>query len=103
MPEIRVDPLSGQRAIIAGDRAGRPGGGVSATPPSEIDPEADPFADGHEARTPPEIYAVRTGGGGPDTSGWKVRVVPNLYPALGKGDEPERHANPDLFWATSAR
>ena len=30
MPEIRIDPLTGQRAIIAGDRAGRPGGELSA-------------------------------------------------------------------------
>jgi UDPglucose--hexose-1-phosphate uridylyltransferase len=104
MPELRVDPLSGQRAIVAGDRAGRPGGGLSVPPPPAIDPESDPFAEGHEDRTPPEIYAVRPGGGGPDTPGWTVRVVPNLYPALAEdAKEPERHANPDLFWAAPAR
>ena len=27
VPELRIDPLTGQRAIIAGERAGRPGGG----------------------------------------------------------------------------
>ena len=26
VPEVRIDPLSGHRAIVAGDRAGRPGG-----------------------------------------------------------------------------
>ena len=31
--------------------------------------------------TPPEVY--RTGGGAPDTPGWSVRVVPNLYPIVG--------------------
>ena len=31
MPEIRIDPLTGLRAIVAGDRADRPGGGLSAT------------------------------------------------------------------------
>jgi UDPglucose--hexose-1-phosphate uridylyltransferase len=30
---------------------------------------------------------VRLGGGEPDTPGWTSRVVPNLYPALGNGDE----------------
>src|SRR3954467_5347219 len=33
LPEIRVDPLSGLRTIVAGERATRPGAGVSATPP----------------------------------------------------------------------
>ena len=103
MPEVRIDPLTGQRAIVAGARAGRPGGGLSATPPDPIDPESDPFAEGHEDRTPPELYAVRPNGGEPNTPGWSVRVVPNLYPALSPDSEqPPPHANPDLFWAGPA-
>ena len=46
-------------------------------------PENCPFCEGHEDRTPPELYALRSGGGPPDSPGWKTRVVPNLYPALG--------------------
>jgi UDPglucose--hexose-1-phosphate uridylyltransferase len=104
MPEVRVDPLSGQRAIVAGARAGRPGADLSASPPPEIDAESDPFAEGHEDRTPPELYAVRRGGGAANAPGWTVRVVPNLYPALsGDSEVPERQANPDLFWAAPAR
>ena len=34
--------------------------------------------------TPPEVY--RTGDGAPDTPGWRVRVVPNLYPIVGGDD-----------------
>jgi UDPglucose--hexose-1-phosphate uridylyltransferase len=41
-----------------------------------------PFCEGHEDRTPPEVYATRPGDGEPDTPGWTTRVVPNLYPAL---------------------
>ena len=41
MPEIRVDPLTGLRTIIAADRADRPGGGLSCTAPDPIDPEKD--------------------------------------------------------------
>lgn len=104
MPEIRIDPLTGQRAIIAGARAGRPGGELSAEPAAPIDPESDPFAEGHEDRTPPELYAIRPGGGEPNTPGWTVRVVPNLYPALSEDtDPPEPEANPDLFWSAPAR
>ena len=91
MPELRIDPLSGLRTIVAGERADRPGGGFAARPQPDVDPATDPFLEGHEDRTPPELYAVRDAGG-PDQPGWKVRVVPNLYPALGPlgatGDDP---------------
>ena len=103
MPELRVDPLSGLRSIIAADRATRPNAGLRATPPEPIDPQSDPFADGHEQETPPELYAVRPGGGAPDTPGWTVRVVPNLYPALTPdGPEPKPEARPELFTAMPA-
>lgn len=106
MPEIRVDPLTGLRTIVAADRVTRPGGGLVAEPAPPLDPAGDPFLEGHEDRTPPELYAVRPGGGAPDGPGWTVRVVPNLYPALADGDgaaDPEPEANPDLFTAVAAR
>jgi UDPglucose--hexose-1-phosphate uridylyltransferase len=104
VPEVRIDPLTGLRAIVAGDRAGRPGGGLRAPAAPPLDPETDPFAEGHEDRTPPEVFAVRPNGGGPDTPGWTVRVVPNLYPALSPDSpQPEPEANPDLFWAGPAQ
>ncbi|HEV3000900.1 MAG TPA: DUF4921 family protein [Solirubrobacteraceae bacterium] len=104
MPEVRVDPLSGLKTVVAGDRATRPGAGLTTTPAEPIDPATDPFLDGHEDRTPPEVYAVRDAGTAPDTPGWRVRVVPNLYPALDPDSpDPEPHANRDLFTATAAR
>ncbi|HEV2784950.1 MAG TPA: DUF4921 family protein [Solirubrobacteraceae bacterium] len=104
MPELRVDPLTGLKTIVAGERATRPGAGLTTEPAAPIDAEKDPFAEGHEDRTPPELYAVRPGDGGPDTPGWRVRVVPNLYPALDPDSpEPERRANRDLFTAAAAR
>jgi len=104
LSEIRVDPLTGQRTIVAADRATRPGGGPTTTPPDPIDPATDPFLEGHEDRTPPEVYAVRPGGGEPDSPGWTVRVVPNLYPALAPdAPQPPAFAQPDLFTAAPAR
>ena len=44
--------------------------------------ETCPFCEGREARTPPETFALGRPFGEPDTPGWTVRVVPNLYPAL---------------------
>jgi UDPglucose--hexose-1-phosphate uridylyltransferase len=110
MPEVRIDPLSGHRTIVAGERSKRPGGAPTCAPAEPIDAERDPFAEGHEDRTPPELYALRPGGGPADSPGWKVRVVPNLYPALTPADEgvdePETaepaRGRPELFSALPA-
>jgi len=82
MPELRIDPLSGHRTIVAGERSRRPGGEPRSVPAAPIDRDGDPFAEGHEDRTPPELYALRENGSVPNSPGWQVRVVPNLYPAL---------------------
>jgi UDPglucose--hexose-1-phosphate uridylyltransferase len=103
MPEIRIDPLSGHKVIIAGERSSRPGGEPRCPAPTPIDSERDPFAEGHEDRTPPELYAVRPGGGTTDGPAWSVRVVPNLYPALAPhSPASELDAQPDLFSASPA-
>jgi UDPglucose--hexose-1-phosphate uridylyltransferase len=102
-PELRIDPLTGLRVIVAGERGSRPGAWLDVTPRGPIDPETDPFLPGHEDRTPPEVYALL----GDD--GWAVRVVPNLYPALCPGDaDPGEdplsggRGEPDLFSARPA-
>ena len=106
MPELRIDPLSGLRVIVAGERGSRPGEFLDIAPRPPIDPESDPFAAGHEDRTPPEVYTLRENGT------WRVRVVPNLYPALssedGAGDagtDPLAggRGEPDLFASRPAR
>jgi UDPglucose--hexose-1-phosphate uridylyltransferase len=104
VPEIRIDPLSGDKTIVAGERSRRPGGAPGGwlrdSPPEPIDPGGDPFADGHEDRTPPELYAVRPGGGPPNSPGWTVRVIPNLYPALappGAGDDDQHELEADAL------
>lgn len=89
MPEIRIDPLSGHKTIIAGERSRRPGGEPGCSAPEPIDRERDPFAEGHEDRTPPELFAVRPDGSPPDSPGWTVRVVRNLYPALAPAEEQD--------------
>ncbi|UCG29116.1 MAG: DUF4921 family protein [candidate division WOR-3 bacterium] len=47
----------------------------------QMTPGDCPFCEGHEARTPNEIYAVRDNGA-PNTPGWKLRVIPNISPIL---------------------
>ena len=84
VPEYRHDPILDRRTIIAAERSARPYTAPAASAPP-TGPEHCPFCPGHEDRTPPETY--RTGPGAPDTEGWSVRVVPNLYPIVGADRE----------------
>jgi len=84
-PEIRIDQLTGLRTILAPGRSSRPDGfrvGGQGGADDRQGPSDCPLCEGHEEQTPPEVYAVRPGGGAPDTPGWTSRAVPNLYPAL---------------------
>lgn len=78
------DPLSGREVIIAPARARRPG-----SHEARIEPEtaagaaACPFCEGHEQETPPELLVLGAKKDRlPDSPGWEVRVVPNLFPAF---------------------
>jgi UDPglucose--hexose-1-phosphate uridylyltransferase len=79
MPDLRRDPVTGELVLLAPGRATRPHT-VAATPTPPTAPTC-PFCEGHERKTPPEVF--RTGAGAPDAPGWRVRVVPNLYPIVG--------------------
>jgi UDPglucose--hexose-1-phosphate uridylyltransferase len=97
--EVRVDPLTGLKVIIATERAARPGGGFDVRPHPPFDPAGDPFLPGHEDRTPPELHRVPASAG----DGWQVRVVGNRYPALAAdASDPPAEAEPDLFAAHAA-
>lgn len=71
--DLRRDSVAGRWVAIAPARATRPG----ATEEVEDELASCAFCAGHEDRTPPETLRL---GDGP--TGWDVRVVPNLYPAL---------------------
>jgi len=74
-PQIRKNPISGRWTLIATDRALRP--------LDEPDvPELCPFCEGHERETPPELLARREPGTLPNGPGWRVRVIPNRFPAV---------------------
>jgi UDPglucose--hexose-1-phosphate uridylyltransferase len=80
MSELRKDPVVDRWVIIANERSKRP----NATAPT-IKPDSDelcPFCAGHELETPPEVLAYRDDSICANSSGWRVRVVPNKYPAL---------------------
>jgi len=81
LPELRKDPVTGRWVIIATDRGKRPSDFVKET--VRIKGGFCPFCYGNEDKTPPEILCYRTDGGPRNSSGWKLRVVPNKFPALG--------------------
>ena len=78
LPEIRRDATTGTWSILAVGRSRRPG----AMPGLEAGEPTCPFCPGNESLTPPEIWADGREGGPPDSPGWEIRIVPNLYPAL---------------------
>jgi UDPglucose--hexose-1-phosphate uridylyltransferase len=92
-PELRINQLTGLPVILAPGRAERPENFRQATSEPK-GPENCPFCEGHEDRTPAEVYGTRPGGGDADTPGWTTRVVPNLYPALGGDPGGSRPGDP---------
>src|SRR4051794_1353095 len=81
MTELRKDPIVGRWVIIATERAKRPHDfqGEAST---QAMPGLCPFCEGQEASTPPEILAYRDRGPAPNGPGWRLRVIPNKFPAL---------------------
>jgi UDPglucose--hexose-1-phosphate uridylyltransferase len=80
MPELRQDPIVGRWVIYSPERSARP---------HDFEPAVArhagaicPFCEGHEDQSPAEVYALRAADSMPNRPGWRVRVVPNKYPAL---------------------
>jgi UDPglucose--hexose-1-phosphate uridylyltransferase len=83
-PELRKNVITREWVIIAKGRGKRPSDFTKANAEAAAVPIHDPncpFCPGGEATTPPEVYALRPGGGR-NTGGWQVRVVPNKFAAL---------------------
>jgi UDPglucose--hexose-1-phosphate uridylyltransferase len=79
MPELRKDPITGRWVIISSDRSKRP-----AEFPDQRTRKREgfcPFCAGNERTTPREVLAYRDSGQ-PNEPGWRLRVVPNKFPAL---------------------
>ncbi|MDP2290377.1 MAG: galactose-1-phosphate uridylyltransferase [Actinomycetota bacterium] len=82
MSQLRLNPLTGRWVTIVADRAQRP----TDFAPRNVQVEAEagrpcPFCPGHEEATLPALETLDEGGH------WRMRVIPNLYPAF-DGDEP---------------
>lgn len=91
MSTLRQDPTTRQWVILAPRRAERPHQPEAVPRPAlpDLDPSC-PFCPGNEEQTPPEVARA------PKRGHWQVRVVPNLYAALG-GDGPGERGGSTLF------
>lgn len=75
--EMRTDPTTGRKVLIAEARAGRPKDFVDQPKSDSHAAEHCPFCRGHESHTPHELVVVC------DSQGeWQIRVVPNKFPAV---------------------
>ena len=82
MSQLRLNPLTGRWVTIVAERAERPSDFAPRL--REIETGSGrpcPFCPGHEEATLPALETVDEGGS------WRMRVIPNLYPAF-DGDEP---------------
>ena len=92
MRELRYDPIRNRWVIISTERSRRPSDyTLDGNKPNNTERTvvSCPFCEGSEGKTPPEIFAIRQGS--PDSPGWKVRVVPNKFPALQIEDNAFRY------------
>ncbi len=89
-PEFRTDVLTDRCVLVAPLRSLRPSAFHPDPPLSRLD---DPFAEGHESETPDERFALRDPASAPNAPGWKLRVVPNRYPAVTEQTQNEMPAD----------
>ena len=96
MPELRFDQTTADWVVFAPLRKLRPHRETLRSdrevPERQREPGLCPFCPGNEALTPPEIYAMREGGK------WRVRVIPNKFPALMIEENDHRHEDGPMFW-----
>ena len=87
MPELRKDPVTGRWVIISSERGKRPNDySFRSKKPSKTD-RLCPFCPGRENRTPPEIVAYRSASSKANSPHWKIRVIPNKFPAVVSGGD----------------
>ena len=101
MPQLRQDLITGRWVAVATERARRPDSFTQAAKESIAARDVCPFCPGHESMTPPEVLAYRAPGTAPNSEGWWIRVVPNLYAAFRLEPDGQEHRN-DRFWQRDA-
>jgi len=106
LSEFRYDPIKRTWVILSTERGRRPNQYLSSSQ-ALIEPKICPFCEGNETMTPPEVFSIRGSmakdsgypfapESEPDSPGWRVRVVPNKFPALTETAPGEVITSPDI-------
>jgi UDPglucose--hexose-1-phosphate uridylyltransferase len=93
--EIRKDPLLERWTVVSPERGQRPSEYLEEKLERSTSP--CPFCPGRERETPNEIIAYRPDGSAHDTAGWRLRLVPNRFPALEFTTPPSTPRRDDFF------
>jgi len=81
--QLRLNPLTGRWVTIVAERAQRPTDFAPRSHQVEADPSRPcPFCPGNEDQSMPATLEATS-----DDGSWRMRIVPNLYPAF-DGEEP---------------
>lgn len=91
MSQLRIDPITNEKVLMAADRSHRP----SDLKLKDTEPESGencPFCPGHESQTPPRVDIL------PGQEGWLTRTFPNKFPILEEShyvvvESPEHNKN----------
>ncbi len=86
MPELRLNLITKEWVIISTERAKRPEDFKTKNRKKNLPEYVEncPFCPGNETRTPEEVFRIT------EDEKWKLRVIPNKYPALQRDLERSR-------------
>lgn len=92
MSELRQDPTTRNWVIIAPERSRRPSTFRERRERQLAEADGCPFCPGREAETPGALWQLSDSAGA-----WRVRVIPNKFPALVEGGQRRRRITPQGF------
>ena len=103
MNELRVDPLTGLKSIIAAGRASRPGGGFHSEPADRSTPRRTRSSRATRTARRPRCGRCGPAAARPTRPAGSCARCPTSTRAVSPDAEaPAPHPNPDLFTAQAA-
>lgn len=88
MPEIRKDTIRDQWVGLAVDKALAPQKFPSVRKKMRLEhSDFCPFCEGNEDATPPEVFAMRAGGGVSNGINWDLRLIPSKFTTFHSDEE----------------
>ena len=104
MPEIRKDTIRDQWVGLAVDKALAPQKFPSVRKKMRLEhSDFCPFCEGNEDATPPEVFAMRAGGGVSNGINWDLRLIPSKFTTFHSDEEFISSDSVAMTCSTSSR